>query len=553
MSTVKITDLSSITVSPNTANSVLVGVDLPTDVTGKMTVKALSEGIYRNNPLNVGTSVITLPNTIGQFASSSNNYIQVNLMNRDEEGTADYVVTANAGGDTYYYIDMGYTNINYNPLNANNSLGTSAHPLDGYLYVQGDGPGTLGGNLIIGTSTPDREVVVISGGVNFDNIAAKFTSTGLKLHYNKSLIFADDTVQTTAASPVAYSQAAFALANTANAYAYNANTFVQSNYLKKTSDTLTGDLTVTNSISTTNLVVNGTTTSVGTTMMIGNLTSNGTSNLVGNVIMNGTALIEGYFNVNNSTFSANTAMMRMTASDGYAVVSPSNSYYMLHITGKSNNSTRVVLDSFGANTYPLLAGRMGRGSAATPSPTQNNDVMMRVVGNGYLPTSGFKASSPTKIDFVASQDFSEANNGTRIEFWNTPNNSNTIQKVASFNANSVEFTGVVKPEKGFIFTPRVLPGAQTAITIDFSSDSTIKASCNADVTFSLSNYTYGKIVEVWLTNTGAQNRTITHGCSAINSTVNSTTYSIPATSTIMARYMSMDGTLANTLVSVIHA
>ena len=82
MSTVKITDLSSITVQANTANSVLLGVDLPTDVTGKMTIKSLSEGIYRNNPLNVGTSAITLPNTIGQFANTSNNYIQVNLLNR---------------------------------------------------------------------------------------------------------------------------------------------------------------------------------------------------------------------------------------------------------------------------------------------------------------------------------------------------------------------------------------------------------------------------------------------------------------------------------------
>ena len=229
MSTVKITELSQITVSTNTANTLLLGVDLPGDITGKLTVQSLSEGIYRNNPLNVGVSPITLPNTIGQFVSSSNNYIQVNLQNTDEEGTADYVVTANAGGDTYYYIDMGYTNINYNPLNANNSLGTSAYPLDGYLYVQGDGPGTLGGNLIIGTTTPDREVVLISGGINFENVAARITSTGLDLNFGKVLTFADDTVQSTAASPVAYSQASFALANTANAYAYNANTFLQAN------------------------------------------------------------------------------------------------------------------------------------------------------------------------------------------------------------------------------------------------------------------------------------------------------------------------------------
>lgn len=523
MSTVKITDLSTITPSSNTANSILLGVDLPSDVTGKMTVKSLSEGIYRNNPLNVGSVPITLPNNIAQFTGTSNNYIQVNLLNKGEYGTADYVVTANAGGDTYYFIDMGYTNINYNPLNANNSLGTSAYPLDGYLYVQGDGPGTMGGNLVIGTATAGREVVLISGGVNFDNVAAKITSSGIKIHYNKSLTFADDTVQTTAAAPLDYSQASFALANTANAYAYSANAFTQSNYLKNTTDTLTGDLTITDTLNTNNI------TAVGHTS------------------------IEGFFNVNNATFSANTAMMRMTASDGYAVVSPSNSYYMLHITGKSNNATRVVMDAFGANTYPLLAGRMGRGSAATPTPTQNNDVMMRVAGNGYLPTSGFKPSSPAKIDFVASENYTEANTGSRIEFWNTPVNSNTIQRIASFNANSVEFSGYVVPTKGFIFNPLVYPSSQTAITIDFANNAMLRAQTATGLTVTMSNFVAGKFVELWLTNTSGNGQTFTHGLPAINSTTSSTTYSIPAASTILARYMCVDGTLANTLVSVIHA
>jgi hypothetical protein len=546
MSTVKITELSQITVSTNTANTLLLGVDLPGDITGKLTVQSLSEGIYRNNPLNVGVSPITLPNTIGQFVSSSNNYIQVNLQNTDEEGTADYVVTANAGGDTYYYIDMGYTNINYNPLNANNSLGTSAYPLDGYLYVQGDGPGTLGGNLIIGTTTPDREVVLISGGINFENVAARITSTGLDLNFGKVLTFADDTVQSTAASPVAYSQASFALANTANAYAYNANTFLQANtgaalaaskvytdtantslrlysessFLKKTSDTLTGNLVVTDGLTSKDSLVTGNT------------------------------IIRGTLSVNNSTLLSNVSMLTLTASDDGAVVIPSNTFYMMHITGKSNNATRVVLDSFGANTYPLISGRMGRGSASAPAATQNNDVMMRIVGNGYLPVSGFRPSSPAKIDFVATQNYTEANTGSRIEFWNTPNNSNTIQKIASFDADSIEFSGVVNPVKGFIYTPTIFVGAQTAFTINFSTTSMIKASLDQNLTISLSNYVYGKVVEVWLTNTSGSTRTVTHGCTALNSSVNSTTFTMASTSSAYLRYFSIDGDNANTFVSI---
>jgi hypothetical protein len=223
---------------------------------------------------------------------------------------------------------------------------------------------------------------------------------------------------------------------------------------------------------------------------------------------------------------------------------------MLHITGKSNNVTRVVLDSFGANTYPLVSGRMGRGSAAAPAATANNDVLMRIVGNGYTGTQ-FPSSSPTKIDFVATENFSDTNRGTRIEFWNTPTGSNTIQRIATFNANEAQFTGALNPQKGFIFSPRLPVGDQTAITIDFGTDSIIKASLTQDLAVTLTNYQFGKICELWLVNTGAQNRTVTHGCTALNSTNKSTTYTITSGSSAHLRYFSINGDNANTFVSII--
>ncbi len=266
----------------------------------------------------------------------------------------------------------------------------------------------------------------------------------------------------------------------------------------------------------------------------------------------GTLKANGVVTLNNSTFASNTAFLSIVASDDFTTVPPSNTNYMIHVTGKANSVTRVVLDSFGANTYPLVSGRMGRGSSSNPQPTQNNDVMMRIVGNGYTP-SGFRASSPTKIDFVASENFTNANTGTRIEFWNTPTGSNTIQEIASFNANSAEFLGVINPQKGMIFTPRVPVGNQTAITLDFATDVIIKATLVADLTVTLSNYVYGKVVEVWLTNTGGISRTITHGCTATNSTTNSTTFSMPGTSSAYLRYFSIDGDNANTFVAVQYA
>jgi hypothetical protein len=81
----------------------------------------------------------------------------------------------------------------------------------------------------------------------------------------------------------------------------------------------------------------------------------------------------------------------------------------------------------------------------------------------------------------------------------------------------------------------------------------VRAQTAAGIVVSMTNYTVGKMVELWITNTAGTNQTYTTGVSAINSTLNATTYNIPGTSTICARYFCVDGTLANTLVSVIHA
>jgi hypothetical protein len=272
----------------------------------------------------------------------------------------------------------------------------------------------------------------------------------------------------------------------------------------------------------------------------------------GDLTITGNVLTQGTISLNNSSFATDTAFVKITSSDGFATQSPSNTNYMLHVTGKANSVTRVVLDSFGANTYPVVVGRMGRGSAVAPVAVANNDVMFRVVGNGWTGTQ-FPPSSPTKIDFVAGENFSDTNRGTRIEFWNTPVGSNTIQRIADFNAESAEFLGTVNPTKGFIYNLRLPVGNQTTITIDFSNDVIIKANLAADLTFTLSNFVFGKVVEVWLTNTSGLTRTITHGCSSINSSENATTFTMPSTSSAYLRYFSINGDLANTFVAIQHA
>lgn len=610
MSTVKISQLPNIPggLNANTSNSLFLGVDIPTGITGKFTATQLADRLYANNVLNVGDNPVTLPNVVAQFAGDSETYLQVNLLNSVANGSADYVVTADVGTDTTHYIDLGINNSNY---------ATSA--LDGYLVVAGDATGDPGGNLMVGSITSGKQIEFIIGGFEQANVVARMIdNTGFRLT-KKPIIFADGTSQNTAAESASFSQQAFAAANTAGANtvylqtinnnqntsitntntlalaAYGkanaegninntqntnitaVNTFAEmasftansagttansgldlagaafnkaNNALANTSGIFAGNLQLTG-----NLTAQGIQSTTGA-ISTGNLIVNGTSTLIGNVTMNANTYMTGTVTVNstmvlaNSLFSPTQAALTITASG--TTSTPVNDGYMIHISGKNGVPSRIITDSYGTGAYSVYASRTARGTVTAPTAVQANDIIGRFSANGYGNTK-FQTFGTGRIDFVAAENFTDASTPTQIQFFNCPPGSNTLQKIASFNGSSVEFTGVVSPEKGFIYTPTVLTGAQTAFTIDFSTTSLIKATLTADLTITLSNYVYGKVVEVWLTNTGGLTRTVTHGCTATNSTENSATFTMPATSSAYLRYFSIDGDNANTFVAIQHA
>ena len=548
MSTVKITQLAELTtLNSNTQNTLFVSVDVPSGVTGKVTAKTLSQNLYSRNPLKVGLPELGLPNTIAQFANTSNNYVQVNLINSDEDGTADYVVTANTGSDTEYYIDMGYTNSEYNSDSPFNSLGTSINPLDGYLYVQGTD--TIGGNLVIGTTTANSVIRVLVGGVDISNVSAFWTPEGLRFNNNRYLTFADDTIQTTAASAAAVTLAAQANTIITQGVDATQNTRLNSietiNTNQNTSISIIEgvNLTQNTNITTANNAAWAAFTKANNALANTTGTFGGTLNISNNLTVNGTVVLA------NTNFDTTEAAFRITAAGSSQT--PTQAGTLMQLTSRANTPARVLIDSFGtSNTaYPIIAGRAARGTVVSPTATQNNDILLRIAGNSYGDT-GYAPFGDARIDFVATENHSDTNRGSRIRFWNTPTGSNVVNEIASFNANSVTFTGTVAPERGFIFTPRLPVGNQTAITIDFSSDVIIKANLAADLTFTLTNFVYGKVVEVWLTNTSGSTRTVTHGCSAINSSENSTTFTMASTSSAYLKYFSIDGDLANTFVAV---
>ena len=269
----------------------------------------------------------------------------------------------------------------------------------------------------------------------------------------------------------------------------------------------------------------------------------------GDFYISGDGFVNGTFTLANSTFGATESAMTITATGTVQTVSQPGT--MLHITGKANTPSRIIFDSFSTNgsAYGIVAGRTARGTVVSPTATQNNDVLMRLAGNGWG-TTGFAPLGVARIDIIATENYTDSARGSKIVFYNIANGSNTVQEIASFNAETVQFDGTVSPTKGFIYVPTILSGSQTAFTIDFSTTSLIKCDIAADCAITLSNYVHGKVVEVWITNTSGLNRTVTHGCTALNSTVNSTTVTVPATSSAYLRYFSIDGDNANTFVAI---
>lgn len=143
-----------------------------------------ANALFANNEIYVGIatySATIVPNLLGQFTGNSNTYIQVNEQNIDPQGTSDYVLTADVGSDTDFYVDLGIINSQYNSLYPNNSLGTSVSPLDGYLVVKGSSINQLGGNLVIGTTSTEvpTDIKFIVGGINEQNVVARFTTSGV--------------------------------------------------------------------------------------------------------------------------------------------------------------------------------------------------------------------------------------------------------------------------------------------------------------------------------------------------------------------------------------
>lgn len=626
----------------NTANTIFVGVDVATGLTGKISAHTMAQYLFSQEVLNVGNNSIVFPSTIAQFAGNSSGYLQINMQNFDPVGSADMIITADTGTDSTSYIDMGINNSTYDQPSF-----SATKKLDGYLYVAGPSAAGAGGNLVIGTASALTNVLFMVGGTAANNVVGKMTANGLSLNTQSYITFADGSYQATAASPYAYSNlifgqsnasflrtntvfaqsnASFAQSNTsfaqANAAFLQANTvFTQSNASFALANTAVQNTAIIQLQSLTlsgNLVANtiGTQISVDTfrsntatfskdLIVLGNITAN---TLLGNVFFsnitttfsqsnaiqwvaqttapaqssgqvwysgNTDSLIQDtdipgdrpalskvlFERVYNNTGSTITGGSWVKLAGGvtsnavpYIQLADASSAANSQVEGFIKNTiaaggygfvyTRGIVEGFDASTYGnngqllFLSTIPGQGTNVAPTGANSVVSIAKILSNG---------SANGKLQISIANQAAYGKTSGSILFAN----NNLIQ--ASNTATIDEANGTFYVPNGILYNNRSYSGNQTTATLSFASDTWVRANIAANFAVTLTNYRAGSDIVLFITNVatgGGAAKTITHGCTALNSTVGATTFVLSGSSTARIKYYSFDGDNANTYASI---
>jgi hypothetical protein len=266
-------------------------------------------------------------------------------------------------------------------------------------------------------------------------------------------------------------------------------------------------------------------------------------------VQGGSSLPGGNLIIGTTTTGANVVVFAggVTANQQVLTISNTSLTILRDTLFTGNTITNKIISPLGSNTN-IIIDPDGYGDVIFPintevffqsgAPALSNTIGSIVVTGGIAATGNIYSGGVYITGSANGLTFADG----------------TKQSTAGLaNTSGATFGGTLKVSNGILFVPNVFPGAQTSITIDFTNNAIVRAQTNSAISVSLTNLVGGKEVSLWLTNTNTTTQILTHGVSAVNSSVGATTYTIPATSTINIRYGSTDGTVQNTFAAIIHA
>ncbi len=135
--------------------------------TGTVTIGPPASGIGLVVSSSVSASSVSLTNCPGDFIGSANNYVQVDVHNSSNGGSAssDFIATADTGSDTTLFVDVGINSSGFS-----DATWTISGALDSYLYASD-------GALTVGTKAA-KSISFHTGGTLAANIRGTISSAG---------------------------------------------------------------------------------------------------------------------------------------------------------------------------------------------------------------------------------------------------------------------------------------------------------------------------------------------------------------------------------------
>ena len=199
---------------------------------------------------------------------------------------------------------------------------------------------------------------------------------------------------------------------------------------------------------------------------------------VGSANDTGDAVIGRQLYVNNYNYPSNQALLTLNASNQTAPVNQFP-YTIVETVSRQDYNSRIIQRSYGTTSglgvegvYSVFGGYSARGTATAPAQTKSGDIILRMSGQGYAANVGFVSTGGARIDFKATQDFTDTAKGTSIDFWTTPVNSNVVTNSASINntgfvGNAFTFNtdGSTQTIAGIPYTAKGNPNASLVATL----------------------------------------------------------------------------------------
>jgi len=115
---------------------------------------------------------------------------------------------------------------------------------------------------------------------------------------------------------------------------------------------------------------------------------------------------------------------------------------IIHMSALDGKSAQYGADSFGLNASSGMLLRHARGTSTSPTAVQNNDLLGFVAAKGYGTTT-YSASnySPSSIEFIAAENFTDTNQGSFVLLRTVPIGTNTAITTASFSSTASQIIG----------------------------------------------------------------------------------------------------------------